>query len=176
MPPEPVLQAELIKTGQFEAVAADSQTLRNCTGRLGWTGEEDLPLNFFDSLKQYYGCDAVLFCHLTVFRSSPPPAIGWRLKLADVKTGQTLWAANDVFDANDPGVAKAAQQFAARGGHHPPFECLMSFELDDFSGSKAVSQPPHSTTQACSLRFLDSIRDLRIVEPAAGIMLDYRTA
>lgn len=107
----PVLNAELIKTHRFEVVTADPQTLRNCTGRLGWTGEEELPLNFFDSLKQYYGCDAVLFCHLTTFRASPPLAIGWRLKLADAKTGQILWAADEIFDANDPGVAKAAQTF-----------------------------------------------------------------
>jgi hypothetical protein len=77
-----------------------------------------LPLNFFDSLKQYYGCDAVLFCHLTTFRSSPPLAIGWRFKLADVKTGAILWAADEVFDANNPDVAKAAQQYEKQRQPH----------------------------------------------------------
>jgi hypothetical protein len=107
----PILQAELIKTGRFEVVSADPEALRNCTGSLSWTGEEALPRNFFDSLNQYYACDAVLFCHLTTFRSSSPLAIGWRLKLADAKTGALLWAADEIFDANDPGVAKAAQRF-----------------------------------------------------------------
>lgn len=114
----PILQAELIKTGKFEVVAGDAETLRNCTGRLSWTGEEALPANFFDSLKQFYGCDAVLFCHLTMIRSSPPLAIGWRLKLADVKTGKILWAADEIYDANNPDVAKAAQLYQKREQPH----------------------------------------------------------
>lgn len=114
----PVLKAELIKTGKFEVVAADPETLRNCTGRLSWTGEEALPDDFFDSLKQFYGCDAVLFCHLTAFRSSAPLAIGWRLKLADVKTGKILWAADEVYDARDLAVAKAAQQYEKQQQPH----------------------------------------------------------
>jgi hypothetical protein len=107
----PVLQAELIKTGKFEVVAADPETLRNCTGALGWTGEETLPSDFFAGLKQFYGCDAVLFCHLTEFRSSAPLAIGWRLKLVDAKTGAILWAADEIYDAKNAQVAKAAQHF-----------------------------------------------------------------
>jgi hypothetical protein len=114
----PVLQAELIKTGRFEVVAADPETLRNCTGRMGWTGEEVLPSDFLDSLRQYYGCDAVLFCHLTTFRSSPPLAIGWRLKLVDAKTGDILWAADEIYDAKDAQVAKAAQRYERQQQPH----------------------------------------------------------
>ena len=114
----PVLQAELIKTGKFEVVAADPETLRNCTGRLSWTGEEALPANFFDSLKQFYGCDAVLFCDLTTFRPSPPLAIGLRLKLVDVKTGKIIWAADEIYDANNADVRKAAQIYEKREQPH----------------------------------------------------------
>jgi hypothetical protein len=114
----PVLQAELIKTGEFEVVAADPETLRHCTGSLSWTGDEALPANFFDSLKQFYGCDGVLFCHLTTFRPSPPLAIGWRLKLVDVKTGKIIWAADEIYDARDPNVAKAAKRFEKRQQPH----------------------------------------------------------
>jgi hypothetical protein len=114
----PVLQAELIKTGKFEVVTADPETLRNCTGRLSWTGEEALPLNFFASLNQFYGSDAVLFCHLTTFRSSPPLAIGWRLKLVDARTGAILWAADEIYDAKDSAVAKAAQRFEKQQQPH----------------------------------------------------------
>jgi hypothetical protein len=114
----PVLQAELIKTGRFEVVAADPEAVRNCTGGLGWTGEETLPAKIFDSLKQYYGCDAVLFCHLTAFRSSAPLAIGWRLKLVDVKTGAILWAADEIYDAKNPVVAKAAERFERQQQPH----------------------------------------------------------
>jgi hypothetical protein len=106
-----ILRAELIKAGRFEVVSADSETLSRCTGRLGWTGAEALPDNFFGTLKRVYGCDAVLFCQLTVFRANAPLAIGWRLKLADAQTHKILWAADEVFDAADSAVAKNAQEF-----------------------------------------------------------------
>ncbi len=111
---EPVLRAALIKTGKFEVVAASFEELRSCTGNSSWTGGEILPAAFFDSLKQVYGCDAVLFCELTVFRPTPPLAIGWRLKLADAQTGKIIWAADDIFDAGNLSVAKNAQKFQER--------------------------------------------------------------
>src|ERR1700734_1572547 len=40
---DPVLRAALVKTGKFEVVAADPETLRTCTGKLAWTSEEVLP-------------------------------------------------------------------------------------------------------------------------------------
>jgi hypothetical protein len=116
---DPVLQAALIKTGKFEIIVADPETLRSCTGRLSWNGEEVLPADFFDSLKRVYGCDAVLFSDLTEFRSMAPLAIGWRLKLADAGTGKILWSADDIFDANNASVAKSAQQFEkSQQPHH----------------------------------------------------------
>lgn len=125
---DPVLEAALIKTGKFEVVPADPETLRHCTGRLGWTGGEALPANFFSSLTQVYGCDAVLFCELTVFRPSPPLAIGWRLKLTDAKTAKIIWAGDEIFDANNLSVARSAQEFEKREQpHHNVFFDVYSF-------------------------------------------------
>jgi hypothetical protein len=125
---DPVLRAALVKTGKFEVVATDPETLRSCTGQLGWTGEEALPVNFFDSLKRVYGCDAVLFCELTTFRPNAPLAIGWRLKLADAKTGKILWAADEIFDAGNKSVARDAEQFEkAQQPHHGIFYGAYSF-------------------------------------------------
>jgi hypothetical protein len=126
----PVLCAALVKTGKFEVVAADPETVRSCTGQLGWTGEETLPADFFDSLKRVYGCDAVLFCELTAFRSDAPLAIGWRLKLTDTKAGNILWAADDIFDAGNKSVAKEAEQFEkAQQPHHNVFYNAYSFAM-----------------------------------------------
>jgi hypothetical protein len=86
----PVLQAELVKTKKFEVVAASSGTLQNLTGKLTWNGAEILPSDFFDSLRRFYGCDAVLFCQLTVFRAYEPLAVGWRLKLVDAQTQKII--------------------------------------------------------------------------------------
>ncbi len=108
---DPILQAELVKTKKFEVVSAGSEMLRSLTGQPGWTGAEVLPTNFFDSLQRTYGCDAVLFCQLTMFHAYEPLAVGWRMKLVDATTKKIIWAADLVFDASDPAVVKGAEQF-----------------------------------------------------------------
>lgn len=107
----PILQTELVKTKKFEVVCASAEMLRSSFGSWNWTGEEILPTNFFDRLRRIYGCDAVLFCELTELRSSAPLAIGWRLKLVDLHTGEILWAADEIFDAGNPTVAESARRF-----------------------------------------------------------------
>ncbi|MFO1475818.1 MAG: hypothetical protein U1F98_04100 [Verrucomicrobiota bacterium] len=94
-----VLQSELIKTKKFEIVTVSRDLLRDRTGRPTWTGAEMLPPELFESLRQLYGCDAILFCQLTTFRPYAPLAVGWRLRLVDARTRQTLWATDEVFDA-----------------------------------------------------------------------------
>lgn len=106
-----ILQAELVKTKKFEVTPVGPEMLRSLTGRSGWTGSEILPVDFFASLQRAYGCDAVLFCQLTEFRAYAPLAAGWRMKLVDAHTQKIIWAADEVFDAAEPAVAKSAQQF-----------------------------------------------------------------
>ena len=111
----PFLLAELIKTKKFEVVNVSPHDLRSQTGRLSWTGEEILPADFFDSLQQAYGCDAVLFCQLTVFRAYVPLAVGWRMKLVEVRTGRILWAVDKVFDAEQGPALQQARRFHIAG-------------------------------------------------------------
>jgi hypothetical protein len=99
---DPVFQAELTRTRKFEVVPASPDVLRIRTGRAEWTGGEVLPPKFFESLSEVYGADAVMFCQLTVFQPNPPLRVGWRLKLVDARTRQTLWAGDEVFDAGKP--------------------------------------------------------------------------
>jgi len=106
-----VLQAELVKTKKFEVVPIGYEMLHSLTGRPGWTGAEVLQPDFFNSLQRAYGCDAVLFCQLTTFRAYAPLAIGWRMKLVDTHTQKIIWAADEIFDASEPAVAKSAEQF-----------------------------------------------------------------
>lgn len=110
---QPVLLAELVRTEKFEVVAVRPEHLRASSGRAAWTGAEQLPKGFLDSLRREYGCDAVLFCELTVYHAYAPLAVGWRLKLADVRTGKIIWAADEVFDAGQPAVSRKAWRFLA---------------------------------------------------------------
>ena len=125
---DPVLHSALTKTAKFEVAVTTPETLRRCTGKLSWTGGEVLPADFFSSLRNVYGCDAVMFCQLTVLRASPPLAVGWRLKLVEVKTGKILWATDEIFDASNLSVAKSAQRFQKREQpHHSVFYGAYSF-------------------------------------------------
>jgi hypothetical protein len=107
---EPVLVSELIKTKKFEVVSSDSAFLKDRTSRADWSGEEILPQELFALLRENSGCDAVLFSRLTVFRAYPPLAVGWRIRLVDVQTRKTIWAADEVFDGGEAAVENGARR------------------------------------------------------------------
>lgn len=106
-----VLHSELVRTKRFEVVTLPAERLAWRTGRSAWSGEEEFPADFFAILRRETGCDAVLFARLVVLRAYPPLAVGWRLRLVDARSLETLWAAEEVFDAAQPEVARAARRF-----------------------------------------------------------------
>ena len=108
---EPVLLEELIKARHFEVVKISRDELRRLTGRANWTGLEVLPSGILNSLRKESGCDAVLFSELTEFRAYPPLAIGWRLKLVDVRQKKTLWAGDEHYNAGNPAVLTGARLY-----------------------------------------------------------------
>ena len=108
----PVLLSELGRSRQFELVTVLPEELRLLTGRSGWSGEEKLPPDFFDSLKAKLGVDAILFSRLTQYRAYEPLAVGWRLKLLDAEVPRILWAVDEVFDARVAEVAAAARRYS----------------------------------------------------------------
>ena len=111
----PVLREQLLKTKKFEVVAVDPSCLRGGTGRPAWTGTETLPADFLAFLRREYGCDGVMFAELTTYRAYAPLAVGWRLKLVDARSGQVIWAADELFDARRPAVARGVQRFTEPG-------------------------------------------------------------
>ena len=108
---EPVLQAELGKTGLFEIVHVSPADLRQRTGRASWTGQERLPQDFFQQIKEATDCDAVFFSHLTQYRAYPPLVIGWRFRLVDGQKPWIWWSADEMFSAGDPLVSNSARRY-----------------------------------------------------------------
>jgi hypothetical protein len=139
----PILKAELVKSRKFEVVCASPEALQNAMGHPAWTGTEELPPEFFDSLREVYACDAVLFCQLTVFLPYPPLAVGWRLKLVNARTRQTLWATDELLDAGMQSVINGAEGYQRGGGLHlfrdERDEWLMSHSFRRF-GQYAAAQ------------------------------------
>ena len=110
----PVLWEQLVKSRKFEVVSAAPEKLRRRTGQAAWTGNEVLPPDFLAFLRREYGCDGVLFAELTAYNAYAPLAVGWRFKLVDTRTGQIIWAADELFDAARPTIARAACHFEKR--------------------------------------------------------------
>ncbi|HEV2693988.1 MAG TPA: hypothetical protein VG347_13925 [Verrucomicrobiae bacterium] len=110
---DPVLWEQIVKTKRFEAIPVDASHLSQRMGRSTWTGREVLPPDFFAYLRREYDCDGVLFAELTTYRAYSPLAVGWRFKLVDVRTGQVIWSADELFDASRPEVQQAADHFEA---------------------------------------------------------------
>jgi hypothetical protein len=115
----PVLYDQLVKTKRFEVVSVDPASLRRGTGQSAWAGTETLPTDFLGFLRREYDCDGVLFAELTSYHAYAPLAIGWRLKLVDARSGQIIWAADEVFDATQPSVQRAAERFENQHIHWP---------------------------------------------------------
>jgi hypothetical protein len=108
---EPVVTDELGRTRKFELVRVPPEKLRALTGRQTWNAEEALPTGLLRLLRDEMECDAVLFTKLTQFRAYPPLAVGLSFKLVEVDKAEYVWAVDEVFDANEPGVVNDARRF-----------------------------------------------------------------
>ena len=108
---EPILRDELQKTRRFEITPIGTDALQARTGKPAWGCEDTLPRDLFTWLNEARGCDAVLFCKLTVFRGDAPLAVGWRMRLVDLRTGATIWAEDETFDAQRPAVQAGARHY-----------------------------------------------------------------
>ncbi len=139
---EPILLRELAKTKKFQITSVNPEFLRARTGRTSCSDDEPLPPGLFGFLREHSGCDAVLFCRLTVFRQFSPLAVGWRMRLVDARTQLTLWSVDEVVDAGRPAVRAGARHFLTaelRDPNSVPDEWLMANSPRQF-GEYAIAQ------------------------------------
>ncbi len=112
---ERALQQEILKGNRFELIVITPTQLREWTGKAQWSAEDKLPHDFFTSVREHAGCDALLFARVTRFRAYPPLTVGFNVKLIYGEAPhRVLWAVDEVFDAGQPGVVSAATAFAKR--------------------------------------------------------------
>jgi hypothetical protein len=107
---EPVLRAELQKVARFELFFVNPARLQAWSGKERWDDFDELPPRFLKTVAERTGCDAILFTRLTQYHAYPPIVIGWRMRLVD-SPGETIWAADEVFDAADLGVSNSARRY-----------------------------------------------------------------
>lgn len=118
---EQLVPDEVTRTKLFEVVSVTPEQLRRWTGKSRWAVTETLPPDLLAGLREKLGCDAVVFAHVTSYRTHPPLVMGWKLHLVDTREPRTWWACDLVFDAGNRSVAQSAVRFAqerqvGRGG------------------------------------------------------------
>jgi hypothetical protein len=105
---EAALLLEVNASGAFETVFVTRPQMRELFGRRQFTSTELLPSNLLPMLQSRFRADAVLLLDLTVFDPYRPLRMGLRGKLLDIRSGQMIWAFDEIFNAGDPSVAAGA--------------------------------------------------------------------
>lgn len=108
---EPILHAELLKTGRFELVPVSREVVQQWTGRSGWAYTDALPRDFLAQILEATGADGILFCQLTRYHAYPPVSVGWRLHLVESGLPRVWWSVDEIFDGSEAGVAAAARSY-----------------------------------------------------------------
>jgi hypothetical protein len=124
---EQLLHAELTRTRRFELRTVSAAQLRHWAGRSVVTTDGELPVELLPRLRRELGCDAVLFTRVTVFRAYPPLAVGWQMRLVDVHSPYTtLWAADEVFEADRDDLAASRSDRPWAWGTRRPEAAILS--------------------------------------------------
>lgn len=144
---QPVLLAELIKTKRFEIVPVSARVMRAKTGRDAWSAADRLTPDFFEVLREEFGCDAVLFAELTEYRAYAPVAVGWRFKLIDARTKAPIWAGDELFDSRRAEVVSVVQKLRAPG----------SWFAAETGADWAVSHSPRRFAQLTVAQMFDTL-------------------
>jgi hypothetical protein len=117
----PLIYPELEKTRRFEVIPLSAQQMKAWTGQMGWRTDEPLPADFFAKIKEFTGCDAVMFCQLTRYQPYQPLATGWKFSLVQSSKETTepqkpriLWSVDEVMDGGEPTVATGARNYYAQ--------------------------------------------------------------
>lgn len=115
---QPVFTEELSKFTLFETITITPDKLQALLGVNEVRPLDPLPHQFqkiIASLDKSNPdrkvCHAVLFCELTRYNPYPPLSMGWKFRIFDLKTGQTIWAFDEVFDTGNPNVANSARRY-----------------------------------------------------------------
>lgn len=112
-PLDRTLSTELSKTNCFEVIPLSRDQVEQAFGARTYTLQTNVPPHFLKKIHANTGADAVLLSEITTYRGRSPLAIGLRLTLISVYTGETLWAFDDTCDAGLGTVSFGAQRYAS---------------------------------------------------------------
>lgn len=99
-------------TQRAEFVAVTRATLAEWSGRETLDSAAPLPPGIFQRILAETGAQAVFFLDLTQVRPYPPLSLAFRARLATAPAGDTLWMADEIFDAGDGATARMLRKEA----------------------------------------------------------------
>ena len=102
---------ELIKRNLFEVVTVTAADMQEIFGQPSYSSVKHLPTKLLSKLHHIYGIDGVMLIDVTHFNAYQPVALGVRAKLLDGRSGEIVWAADELFDAANPEVSNAARKY-----------------------------------------------------------------
>ena len=106
-----VVVTALHKQMRFEVVSITREEAQRRLGASEFSSVAALPHGFLELLRDYYGCEAILFIDLIAYQPYYPQVIGFRSKLAIVKDMHLLWNFDEVFSAANPAVMNSVRRF-----------------------------------------------------------------
>ena len=113
-----VFHQELSKQRLFETVRISPEQMKSLFGKSRISSSDELPESFLADIETATGANGILLVDLASFRAYKPLALGVRAKLVDAKRADFLWAIDETFDAGQPDVILAANQFQRGGQVH----------------------------------------------------------
>ena len=102
----------LAATQRAEFVAIPRSRLSSLAGRETLDSTAALPPGLPGRIADETGAQAVMFLDLVEVSPYPPLSLAFRARLVDLDDADTIWMADEIFDARDSATARGARQEA----------------------------------------------------------------
>lgn len=120
---DPIVAEALERQMRFEVVPFTRDECSDSYGVPDLDSTAALPPDFLATIGRKYGAQGVLFVDLTAYAAYRPLAIGFRAKLADVRSGRLVWSFDQLFSTSNSAVANSVRRYYLGGDRQDlPFD------------------------------------------------------
>ncbi len=131
---------ELTKTQRFEVVPLPDRDEEHQEIYRHLTRGE-IATDSLVALSRRYQIDGAVIGTITSYRAYPPPHLGLRVQMLSLHSGQTVWAADGLYDSNDNRVVEDLRHYA--GSFLAEEDSLHGWEINLMSPAKYASYVSH---------------------------------
>jgi hypothetical protein len=107
-----IWRRSLDRSQRAEFISITRPELSTWTGRASLGTARPVPRELLPRIGRETGAQAVLFLELNHCTPYPPLVISFRARLVAIDSGETVWMADEIFDAADDATARSARRHA----------------------------------------------------------------